>query len=401
MSSAIGPKPPAVWQPTQRALRMGSTSVVHVTCDSRGCATGAQTRREPSPRPPPTDEHVNCTSRGCHLRQIVTSYCWFQLLRSRGVSRNESAPVQCACRADEQSSTRGRQKSRQVSRLRRRRCFCCSPRRPRAQVAIDVTVSRNITANSAIGDARRRSRLGSGNEVLLAFVATDYISGPNTTVTSVSGGGLTWVLVVRSNAQAGTSEIWRAFAPARLTNVDGHGDHLAGGHVVDHRDELHRCRHVRDQRLRRDRRHRQRNSSYGAPSASLVTTRNNSMVFGVGNDYDNAIARTLGTGQTLMHQYLTSVGDTYWVQRRTSPTPLAARAVTINDTAPTSDRYNLSICRSPSGDRGPQTWNMSGTVSPAAAGSGTYCSFPERCSRPPPTAPAISTSRACRTAPTR
>jgi len=47
------------------------------------------------------------------------------------------------------------------------------------------------------------------------------------------------------------------------------------------------------------------------------------------NSYDNSIARTLGANQTLVHPYITPTGDT---------------SVTINDTAPTTDRYNLSIC---------------------------------------------------------
>jgi hypothetical protein len=85
------------------------------------------------------------------------------------------------------------------------------------------------------------------------------------------------------------------------------------------------------------------NASSGAPSASLITTRNNSWVFGVGNDYDNAIVRTPGTGQSLVHQDLAPVGDTYWVQMQTSPTALGGTSVTINDTAPTTDRFNLSI----------------------------------------------------------
>src|SRR5262249_18181945 len=81
----------------------------------------------------------------------------------------------------------------------------------------------------------------------------------------------------------------------------------------------------------------------GAPTASVVTTRNGSWVFGVGNDYDNPISRTLGPGQFLIHQYLPPVGDTYWVQAQSSPTPLSGTTVTINDTAPTGDRYNLSL----------------------------------------------------------
>jgi len=86
------------------------------------------------------------------------------------------------------------------------------------------------------------------------------------------------------------------------------------------------------------------NSSSGPPSATLVTTRNNSWVFGVGTDFDNAIARTLGPSQTMVNQYLATIGDTYWVQRTTTSIAASGTSVTINDTAPTGDRYNLSIC---------------------------------------------------------
>jgi hypothetical protein len=68
------------------------------------------------------------------------------------------------------------------------------------------------------------------------------------------------------------------------------------------------------------------------------------LVVGVGNDYDNAISRTPGTAQSVVYQYLAPVGDTYWVQRQNAPTPLSGTSVTINDTAPTGDRYNLAIC---------------------------------------------------------
>jgi hypothetical protein len=81
----------------------------------------------------------------------------------------------------------------------------------------------------------------------------------------------------------------------------------------------------------------------GAPTASLLTTKNNSLVIGVGNDWDNAISRTVGANQALVHQYLPSIGDTYWVQRVTTLSA-AGTIVTINDIAPTTDRYNLSIC---------------------------------------------------------
>ena len=86
------------------------------------------------------------------------------------------------------------------------------------------------------------------------------------------------------------------------------------------------------------------NAGSGTPTATLVTTGNNSWVFGVGNDFDNATSRTPRTAQVLVHQYLTPTGDTYWVQRQNNPTPLGGTSVTINDSSPTGDRYNLAIC---------------------------------------------------------
>jgi outer membrane biosynthesis protein TonB len=184
----------------------------------------------------------------------------------------------------------------------------------------------------------------STNQLLLAYVATDYTSGANTTVTNVTGAGLQWVLVVRTNTQGGTSEIWRAFATSILTgvnvsaslsqsvassltvttfkNVDTSGTSGSGAVGAIGTG----------------------NASAGAPTASLVTTRNNSLVVGVGNDYDGAIARTPATGQSLIHQYLATVGDTYWVQMQNTSTPWSGTSVLINDSAPSADRFNLSLC---------------------------------------------------------
>jgi galactose oxidase-like protein/Big-like domain-containing protein/glyoxal oxidase-like protein/carboxypeptidase family protein len=210
----------------------------------------------------------------------------------------------------------------------------------------------------------------SANELLLAFVTGDYLSGANTQVSSISGAGLTWQLVVRTNTQSGTSEIWRAFSPSPLTNVtvtatlsqaivssmtvmsfagvDTSGS--AGSGAVGAIGSG--------------------NSRSGAPTASLTTTRDGSLVLGVGNDYDNAIGRTVGSGQSLIHQYLTPTGDTYWVQMQTAPVPLAGTVVKINDMAPTTDRYNLSIVEVLAAASAGSTYSISGAISPASISSG-------------------------------
>jgi hypothetical protein len=210
-------------------------------------------------------------------------------------------------------------------------------------LAIDVNVSKDgSSASTTIGSPAFSTK--STNELLVAFVATDFLGGTNTTVSSVAGGGLTWKLVQRTNAQSGTAEIWTAFASAALSNVTVTATvsqsvvssiTVMSFTGVDTTSGASLPNAVGASGTG--------NSAGGAPTASLVTTRNNSLVLGVGNDYDNAIARTLGTGQTLVHQFLTPTGDTYWVQMQSATTPSSGTSVTINDTAPTTDRYNLSI----------------------------------------------------------
>ena len=211
----------------------------------------------------------------------------------------------------------------------------------------------------------------SGNQLLLAFVAADNVSATNSTVTAMSGGGLAWALVRRTNVQRGTAEIWRAFSINPLsavsvtatlsqpvhssitvmsfTGADTSGTNGSGAIGAT----------------------ASANAPLGAPTASLATTRDGSLVLGVGNDYDNAIARALGPGQTLVHQYLAPIGDTYWVQRQTNTTSASGTNVTINDTAPTGDRYNLTLVEVLAmGTGGGSTFTISGSITPAASGGG-------------------------------
>jgi len=174
------------------------------------------------------------------------------------------------------------------------------------------------------------------NELLLAFVASD---GPNTSggqTATVSGAGLTWTLVRRTNTQAGTSEVWRAFAASGLSNVTVQSVPLQANYdqsltVV----ALTGASGVGASNGA--------NAASGAPSVTLTTTAANAWVFGVGNDWDRAVARTLGTGQTMVHQWVdTGAGDTFWVQRLSNAVTAAGTVATINDTAPTADRWNLT-----------------------------------------------------------
>src|SRR6185437_1797981 len=189
-------------------------------------------------------------------------------------------------------------------------------------LAIDAKVFTNApTASSTVTSPSFSTK--ASNELLLAFISADYLGGANTTVAGVTGGGLTWTLVQRTNVQSGTAEIWRAFAPSPLSNTtvsasisqsvvsaltvvsfigaDPSGVNGAGaiGKTAT------------------------ANARTGAPTGSLVTSRNNSWVLGVGTDFDRPVARTPGTNQSLVNQYLTPPGDTYWVQMQNAPTPVS------------------------------------------------------------------------------
>lgn len=229
----------------------------------------------------------------------------------------------------------------------------------RASIATDTVISEDqATPSSTVATAAFST--SAGNELLLAFVSTDNVLSANTVVTSVTGGNLTWTLVIRTNAQRGTAEIWRAFANNPLTGVsvtamlsqnvlssltvisftgvDTSGSNGSGAIGATASGS----------------------APSGAPTATLVTTQNGSWVFGVGNDWDNAIARTVGPGQSIVHQYLAPVGDTYWVQKQNNATASSGTSVTINDIGPTADRYNLSIVEVLP-YTGP-TWSISGTI---------------------------------------
>jgi hypothetical protein len=215
----------------------------------------------------------------------------------------------------------------------------------------------------------------SGNELILALVATDYNTGANTTVTGVAGGGLTWALAVRTNAQSGTSEIWRAFAAAPLSNVTVTAtlsSSVAASIAVVSFKNVDTSGTNGSGAIGAI---KSSSAGSGAPTASLVTTRNNSLVLGVGNDYDNAISRTPGPSQTVFHQYLAPVGDTYWMQIQNSSTAITGTTVNINDTAPGGDRYNLSVAEVLSSPAVVTTYTILGTVTPSASASGVTISL--------------------------
>jgi hypothetical protein len=173
------------------------------------------------------------------------------------------------------------------------------------------------------------------NDLLVALVGADGPAALGQTAT-VSGGGLTWTRARNQGAQPGVAEVWSARANGNLTNATFSATlgktgfdlsltviafaNAAGVGASAGASVLH-----------------------AAPSVSLVTTAPGSLVYGVGIDWDNAIAHVPVTGQAIAHQWIDSTsGDTMWSQGTQAPVAATGATVALADSSPTNDRFNLA-----------------------------------------------------------
>jgi chitodextrinase len=196
-----------------------------------------------------------------------------------------------------------------------------------------VTTHQSTKGTSITSPALTTAQAG---ELLVAFVASD---GPKNTggesFSTVTGSGLTWTLRKRVNTAYGTSEIWTATAPTVLTNATVTATRASGSYVGSITVAAFANATLGAVGGA--------SATTGAPSAGLTATKTGSLVWGVGNDWDAATARTVSSGQTLADQYLaTAQGDTFWVQK-VNAAGTAGQTMTVSDTAPTNHRWNMAV----------------------------------------------------------
>ncbi len=220
----------------------------------------------------------------------------------------------------------------------------------------------NVTVNGHSTVTTPSFSTTEAGEQLLAFVASDGPSGAGTQSGTVSGTGLTWTLVKRANSRSGDAEIWATTAPKALVNVTVTSTPAISGFdqsltVISMKASKGIGASVT------------RAGANGEPNVSLITTGEGSLVYAVANDWDTATARKLGPNQALLHQYLdTKTGDTFWSQYTAQATGLAGNVVTLNDTAPTSDQWNMASVEILGGGTAPgQVTNVSATVGAGSA----------------------------------
>jgi len=182
----------------------------------------------------------------------------------------------------------------------------------------------------------------SGPTVLVALVASDGpTTGANNQNLTITGAGLAWTRVARASTSRGVSEIWTANASASLSGAQVTSTQsvtVVLGLPVNQMLTVAAFSNATGVGATGI-----RSGTTGAPTVSLVTTSDNSLIYGVGNDFDRAIARTVGTGQLKVDEFLAPSGDTMWVQARTALSGPAGSTMTLNDTAPTGDQWNFAI----------------------------------------------------------
>jgi sugar lactone lactonase YvrE len=173
------------------------------------------------------------------------------------------------------------------------------------------------------------------NELVVAYVSADGPASGGQTVT-VSGSSLTWTRVAQENGALGDTEVWVANAGThKSVNVTAKVNKK--GYQIDLVDVSYKNASGIGASGTFE-------SASGAPTGAVTTTQGNSWVWAVGFDWATGTGRTVGSGQTLFSQNVeTGPGNTFWVQSTTSPTPAAGTSVTINDTAPKTDPYDLVL----------------------------------------------------------
>ena len=81
----------------------------------------------------------------------------------------------------------------------------------------------------------------------------------------------------------------------------------------------------------------------GLPEVSLTTDEAGTLVYAVGADSSSATARKLASNQVLLAEDLDATGNnTFWSQYQGATTGPAGEVVTLGDTAPSGDHWNMA-----------------------------------------------------------
>ena len=181
-----------------------------------------------------------------------------------------------------------------------------------------------------------------GGELILAFISADGPQSATQRALSVSGGGLTWTLATRSNSTWGTTEVWQAYATTPLTNVAvtaklAHTGYDSSITVSAFKGAAAKVGATAATA-----------GTKGAPTATVVPTACNSLVWATGHDWTSAKDPKPAAGQTIVHKFIDNrVGDSYWTQSVDAPTAKAGTPVVVSVSGPQKDRWTYAAVEIP------------------------------------------------------
>ena len=152
-------------------------------------------------------------------------------------------------------------------------------------------------------------------ELLLAFVAVNGPTSGGQSVTKVTGGGLTWSLVQRDSTGAGSSEVWQAYAPSKLSSTRVTASLAKKGYSVTMTVAgFSGARPTAGATA-------QQSGTGSAPQVGLTPQASGSVVWGVGRVIGSRYNPATLSGQKVVHdETFKSPSTGYWVQRTTGTT---------------------------------------------------------------------------------
>lgn len=225
-------------------------------------------------------------------------------------------------------------------------------------LALDATTPTRVQKAATGNTATTASFTAPANALLLAFWSQDHIDPEPAVPTIADTGGLTWTLVYRlsqtssptiaaaepntptptGTPSAGVIKCWRATttsAAARTVTVTEVGSTGKEGQlsvkVITDAGSAPTVGAVATA-----------GGSASAPTKAVTTTGANSWVWAGGNDWDAAGAGTAGTSQTIVDTWA-GLNGSYHLWRQTATTASSGTAVTMNLTAPASQRWNIGV----------------------------------------------------------
>jgi LmbE family N-acetylglucosaminyl deacetylase len=190
----------------------------------------------------------------------------------------------------------------------------------------------------AVGSALSVSTPGlsttQAGDLLVALVNVNPTAG-GTQVDTVSGGGLAWTLVKKASTTEGDDEVWTARAVGTLSGVVV----TATGALATDGTQLTVLALAGAAGVGAS---TAASGTAGGAAATVTTTAAGSWVVGVGNDWWSGTARTVASGQTVVHEVSDRAGgNDYWVQKTSAAVAASGTAVTLSDPAPAGDVWNL------------------------------------------------------------